>query len=133
MVDTEIKLFNIFINDLDDGMKCTFSKFAENTELGGVADTPEGCADIQRGLDRLENWANGNLLKFNKRKYQVLHLGRNLLPSTSVFVKSLEQHEGDINVFIFAVSAASVQWISKGQQFILLRARYLLWQKFNFW
>ena len=62
MVDTEIKLFNIFINDLDDGMKCTFSKFAENTELGGVADTPEGCADIQQDLDRLEKWAGRNLM-----------------------------------------------------------------------
>lgn len=31
----------------------------------------------QRDLNRLENWTNGNLIKFGKRKYQVLHLGRN--------------------------------------------------------
>ena len=48
-------LLKIFINDLDDGAEC---KAADDTKLGGVADTPESCAAIQRDLDRLGKWAD---------------------------------------------------------------------------
>ena len=61
-------LFNIFISDLDEGIESTPSEFAEDTELGGVADTLEGFATIQQDLDRLDCWAERNLIRFNKSK-----------------------------------------------------------------
>ncbi|PKU33022.1 rna-directed dna polymerase from mobile element jockey-like [Limosa lapponica baueri] len=53
------------------------SKFTDHTKLGRVADMPEGYAVIQRDLDRLENWAESNFMKFIKGKCQVLPLGKN--------------------------------------------------------
>lgn len=47
-------LFRLFVNDLDEGMECTCSKFPDNTKLGAMADPLEGCDDIRWDLDRLE-------------------------------------------------------------------------------
>ncbi|KAK4826043.1 hypothetical protein QYF61_003942 [Mycteria americana] len=81
-------LFNIFVSDLDDGIKCTLMKVAE------------GRATLQEDLDRLEKWADKNFMKFSKDKCKVLHLGKHnpgvqhRLGSTRLGSRSVERDPG---------------------------------------
>ena len=69
-------LFSIFISYTDSSVKCTFSKFVDDTKLWTAVNTPERWDAIQRDLDRLEQWAQEYLMRFNKSKHKVLHLGQ---------------------------------------------------------
>lgn len=71
-------VFIIFINNLDDGVTFTLSKFRDDTKLRGMADSPLGHAAIHRDLNTQQRWADKSLKKFNKEKSSVLHLGRNM-------------------------------------------------------
>ncbi|KAJ7422191.1 hypothetical protein BTVI_15267 [Pitangus sulphuratus] len=52
---TDNVLFNIFISDMEDGIKCTLTEFASDAKLSGEVDSSEGRATLQEDLDGLED------------------------------------------------------------------------------
>jgi len=55
-------MVNIFISDLERGLKCTLSKFEDNTKLNGTIDIVEGRDTIQGKMDRTAKRAHEILM-----------------------------------------------------------------------
>lgn len=77
-------LLRFFINSLDGGGECCYSKFTYYTNPGGVTVTSEGCATTERDFGSLENWAEGNLIELNNGKHEVLQWDK-IIPDINMF------------------------------------------------
>lgn len=67
--------FSIFVSNLEEVTEWALVKFSGDTKLGWPLDILEGRAAIQGDLGRLEEWADRNLMKFNKDNCRALYLG----------------------------------------------------------
>ncbi|TRZ10274.1 hypothetical protein HGM15179_016833 [Zosterops borbonicus] len=70
-------LFNIFIDDMDEGIESFISKFVDDTKLGACVNRLEDRRAQQGDLEWLGQWAESNKMKFNESKCRVLHFGHN--------------------------------------------------------
>ena len=96
-------LFNFFISDLDDGVKCNLFKFVDNTKIWGEVSTLVGRERLQQDLDRLQEWADINRMRFNTDKCRVPHVGsRNQQHTCNMGNSLLESTEAerDLGVII---------------------------------
>eukprot|EP00061_Rhincodon_typus_P018976 g48383.t1 len=61
-------LFVAYINDLEENVAGLISKFADDTEIGEVADSEEDCQRMQQDIDQLETRAEKQQMEFNLGK-----------------------------------------------------------------
>lgn len=66
-------LFKVFTDDLDGDIKCSLSKF-DDGKLGGSVNLLKGKKTLQGDLDRLNQWAKGKYMRFQRVKCCILHL-----------------------------------------------------------
>lgn len=61
--------FLIYINELDSDIENTLVKFADNTKLGGLANSLEFIKVIKEKLNRIQKWTDTWRMKFNASKH----------------------------------------------------------------
>uniref|UniRef100_A0A8C3HZR7 Reverse transcriptase domain-containing protein n=1 Tax=Chrysemys picta bellii TaxID=8478 RepID=A0A8C3HZR7_CHRPI len=70
-------LFNVFINDLEKGVKSEVAKFADDIKLLKIVKTKADCEELQKDLTKLSDWATKWQMKFNVDTCKVMHSGKN--------------------------------------------------------
>ena len=68
-------LFVIYINDIDSYVSSKILKFADDTKIVGMVNSPEGVKQLRQDLVDLYCWSNEWLMLFNTDKCRVMNLG----------------------------------------------------------
>lgn len=68
-------LFLVYVNDIDEGLSCIISKFADDTKIANTVLSNEQAEEMQINLNTLSNWAKTWQMSFNTDKCKVLHVG----------------------------------------------------------
>ena len=96
-------LFLIYINDLDEDVKCKISKFADDTKIANRVISLSQQQELQNDLNTLGEWAVDSQMFFNVDKCKVLHIGnRNVQANYTMNGKQLAkvEQEKDLGVVI---------------------------------
>jgi hypothetical protein len=95
-------LFTIYINDLPDVIENMVNLFADDTKVYTTVNNTDEKDSLQSDIDRLMNWSDTWLLKFNKSKCKHTHLGPETGTSYSMLDDTIElSNEGkDLGITI---------------------------------
>jgi hypothetical protein len=69
-------MFVIYINDLVDGLKNNCKLYADDTKIISIIKGPEDQINLQNDLNKSMEWTQNWLIKFNKEKCKVMHIGK---------------------------------------------------------
>jgi len=72
----KFKIFEIFINDIDEGLLNLILKFADDTKLFGKVGSAAQLDSMRKDLEALSKWSKTWGLEFNVDKCKVIHFGR---------------------------------------------------------
>jgi Reverse transcriptase (RNA-dependent DNA polymerase)/Endonuclease-reverse transcriptase len=110
-------LFLLYVNELPNWIKNNIRMFADDTKIWRKIRSEEDSESLQNDLDKLEEWSDKWMLKFNTAKCKVMHIGHKLdtkyWMGKSVNRMELEtiEEEKDLGVFIRSDLKSSTQCV----------------------
>ena len=69
-------LFDIYIEDLGDGVVALVIKFADDTKMVRIVESRQHAEELQADIDKFSRWAKTWEMEFNVEKCKVMHVGR---------------------------------------------------------
>ena len=86
-------LFLIYISDIGEDLNVDTLVYVDDTKVKQRVNSEEDIECLQKELQKLDNWAKENNMKFNGKKFQVVRYGQNeeLKNSTEYFAGNFEE------------------------------------------
>ena len=69
-------MFQIYINDMHEGLKSYINMFADDAKLLKVIKSQRDCEELQKDIDKIYEWSLKWKLEFNAKKCHVMELGK---------------------------------------------------------
>ena len=86
-------LFLVYINDLEDGIKSSILKFADDTKMFRKISNTGDTRQLQEDLDVLIQWSKKWQMLFNVEKCKVMHIGNPKDPKANYFMQGCQLDE----------------------------------------
>ena len=68
--------FQIYVNDMQEGLKSYINLFADDAKLLKVIKSQEDCKELQKDIDKIHEWSLKWKLEFNAKKCHVMEMGK---------------------------------------------------------